>query len=107
MTTVRNGLLNLVAAQAWYLVGVETSSSYALKLGLELEESDYGAAALSLGGYTRGQTPLVMAAGFYHLPKSSIRTDPLLYTAVYDREGNLLFENKAEKTQVFSPATSY
>ncbi|MGI6348925.1 MAG: hypothetical protein GX245_05960 [Eubacteriaceae bacterium] len=110
MTTVRNGLaksLNLVAAQAWYLVGVETSSSYALKLGLELEESDYGAAALSLGGYTRGQTPLVMAAAFTTFPNQGIRTDPLLYTAVYDREGNLLFENKAEKTQVFSPATSY
>lgn len=110
MTTVRSGLarsLNLVAAQAWYKVGVETSSSYALKLGLELEESDYGAAALSLGGYTRGQTPLAMAAAFTTFPNQGVKSDPVLYTAVHDRDGKLLFENKGTKTQIFSPATSY
>lgn len=110
MTTVRRGLassINIVAVQAWYTVGVEASSSYALKLGLELEEADYGAAALSLGGYTYGQTPLVMAAAFATFPNEGVRTDPIMYTAVYDRDGNLLFENKAEKTQVFSAETAY
>jgi penicillin-binding protein 1A len=110
MTTVRQGLAkskNIMAVQAWYQTGLEASSSYALKLGLELEESDYCAAALSLGGYTYGQTPLAMAAAFSTFPNEGVRTDPIMYTSVYDRDGNLLFENKAEKTQVYSAETSY
>lgn len=110
MTSVRQGIarsINMVAVQAYVVVGLETSSSYALKLGLELEEDDYNAAALSLGGYTKGQTPLVMAAAFATFPNEGVRTEPILYTAVYDKSGNLLFENKAEKTQVFSAETAY
>lgn len=110
MATVRKGIsssINMVAVQAFQVVGIETSSAYALKLGLELDPNDYGGAALALGGYTRGQTPLRMAAAFATFPNQGVRTDPIMYTAVYDKEGSLLFENTAEKTQVFKAETAY
>ncbi|NMC56538.1 MAG: hypothetical protein GYA50_04885 [Eubacteriaceae bacterium] len=110
MQTVRQGIaksVNMIAVQAFQVVGIETSSSYALKLGLELDPNDYGGAALALGGYTKGQTPLRMAAAFATFPNQGVRTDPIMYTAVYDKEGNLLFENTAEKTQVFSAETAF
>ncbi len=110
MTSVRDGLrrsLNIVAVQAWYTTGVETSSNYAKMLGLELDESDYGAAALSLGGYTYGQTALAMTAAYANFPNKGVYREPIMYTRITDRDGNLLFENKAQETQVFSEGTAW
>lgn len=114
MTTIRKGLTqskNVMAVQAWFKVGLENSVKYADLLGLELvkegNENDLNPAALSLGGYTYGQTPLVMASAFSTFPNEGVRIEPILYTAIEDKDGNTILENKQEKIRVFSEQTAY
>ena len=98
MTTVRRGLfksLNVIAAQAWYDVGLETSVEYGEKFGLEFikegQNNDMNPAALSLGGYTYGQTPLAMANAFSVFPRQEY-SEPTFYTKIEDTDGNIILE---------------
>lgn len=108
MTTVRKGLtssLNIIAAQALFDVGVETSMEYGERFGLNMKDAT--PAALALGGYAEGQTPLAMASAFSSFPSGGIRTEPTFYTKIEDSKGNVILEKKTEKTQVISPQTAY
>ncbi len=110
MTTIREGLRrskNTIAVQALYDVGIETSVKYAELLGLTIEENDKNAAALSLGGYTYGQSTLAMASAFSTFPGEGVRTEPILYTKVEDQGGNVVLDNPQEKIRVFSEQTAY
>ncbi len=114
MTTVRRGLfksLNVIAAQAWYDVGLETSVEYGEKFGLEFikegQNNDMNPAALSLGGYTYGQTPLAMANAFSVFPRQGVRSEPTFYTKIEDADGNIILEKKLDKVQVISPQTAF
>lgn len=110
MMTVREGLRkskNMVAIQAWYDLGLENSIKYGELLGLEFEENDKVPAALSLGGYTKGQSTLAMATAFSTFPNKGTRTEPTMYTKIVDRDGNIVLENKSEKIRVFSEETAY
>ncbi len=108
MTTVRKGLtssLNVIAAQALFDVGVETSMEYGERFGLNMKDAT--PAALALGGYAEGQTPLAMASAFSCFPNGGVRTEPTFYTKIEDSKGEVILEKKQEKTQVISPQTSY
>lgn len=114
MTTVRKGLfksVNIVAVQAWYDVGLETSVEYGEKFGLEFvkegEVNDMDVGSLSLGGYTYGQTPLAMANAFSTFPREGIRNDPAFYTKIDDTNGNVILEKKLDKIQVVSSQTAF
>lgn len=110
MLTVREGLRkskNMVAIQAWYDLGLENSIKYGELLGLEFEDSDKDVAPLSLGGYTTGQSTLAMATAFSTFPNKGTRTEPVMYTKIVDRDGNIILENKLEKIRVFSEETAY
>jgi penicillin-binding protein 1A len=114
MTTVRTGLrrsLNVVAAQAWFDVGLETSVEYGERFGLEFVKegaaNDMNPASLSLGGYTYGQTPLAMASAFSAFPREGVRNEPTFYTKIEDSEGNIVLEKKLDKIQVISPQTAF
>ncbi|MBF7095776.1 transglycosylase domain-containing protein [Alkalibacter mobilis] len=114
MTTIREGLRrskNVIAVQAFYDIGVETSVKYAELLGLELvkegDVNDLNASALSLGGYTYGQTTLTMASAFSTFPDQGVRTEPIMYTKISDSKGNVVLENPQEKIRVFSEQTAY
>lgn len=114
MTTVRRGLtnsVNTVAVQAWHDIGIETSLEYGEKFGLKFvkegEFNDMGYGSLALGGYTQGQTPLAMASAFSAFPNQGVRVEPTFYTKVVDPSGNIVLENKPEKTQVISTQTAF
>ena len=110
MMTVREGLRkskNMVTIQAWYDLGLENSIKYGELLGLEFHDYDKDVAPLSLGGYTEGQTTLAMASAFSTFPNQGTRTEPIMYTKIVDREGNIVLENKPEKIRVFSEETAY
>ncbi|NTW72530.1 MAG: hypothetical protein HGA49_09870 [Eubacteriaceae bacterium] len=114
MTTIRKGLTqskNVIAVQAWYDVGLETSVKYGELLGLDFVKegsvNDMNPAALSLGGYTNGQTALAMSSAYSTFANEGVRDEPLMYTKIEDKKGNLILENKQENTRVFSAETAF
>ncbi len=113
MLTVREGLWeseNMVATQCEYLVGHEICATYAESFGLEIAREDgldLNGAALALGGYTYGQTPLVMASAFSVFPNEGVRITPTFYRYVTDSKGNVLLESQQQTTQVIKPQTAW
>ncbi|MCR1897728.1 transglycosylase domain-containing protein [Irregularibacter muris] len=114
ITTVRNALyksINTVAVQAWQDVGLENSVKYGEKFGLSIvkegSHNDMVPAALSLGGYTHGQTPLAMASAFSTFPNQGKRVSPTFYTKVVDSTGKIVLEHESEEIDVISPQTAY
>ena len=51
---------------------------------------------LALGGISKGITNLEMTAAYASIANGGIYTEPILYTHIYDHDGNLLFENIPE-----------
>ncbi len=114
MTTIRNGLYrskNIIAVQAWYDIGLETSVEYGEKFGLSIikegKVNDMGPAALALGGYTHGQTPLAMASAYTVFPNQGVRREPTFFTKVVDSRGNIILESNNKDIQVISPQTAF
>jgi len=110
-TTVRTGLtnsINTMAVQALMESGLETSADYGRKLGLDISDADLGPAALALGGYSEGQTPLAMAEAFATFPNMGTYTEPYFYTKVVNSLGETILSNDTPETsQVFKPSTAF
>jgi len=110
-TTVRDGLtnsINTIAVQAVMESGLETSADYGRKLGLDISEDDLGPAALALGGYSEGQTPLAMAEAFATFPNMGKYTEPYFYTKVVNSLGETILSNETPETsQVFKSSTAF
>ena len=98
---------NLTVIRAVNQLGVEKAFEYGQKLGLGLNESDKGVAALALGEQTYGTTPLKMAAAFGTFGNQGMYTEPILYTKVVDRNGATILESKTTSHKVFSPETAF
>ena len=49
--------------------------------------------ATSLGGITNGVYNIEMTAAFASIANNGVYTEPILYTKIYDHDGNLLHEN--------------
>ncbi|NLW69968.1 MAG: hypothetical protein GX061_02645 [Eubacteriaceae bacterium] len=108
--TVRRALtnsVNLVAVQVEKCQGHSISGAYALKFGLELVPDDYNSAALGLGGYSYGQTPLAMASAYTAFPNGGYRYTPTFYRYVTDANGVTILESHQEKVQVISEQTAW
>ncbi|WP_051569313.1 transglycosylase domain-containing protein [Alkaliphilus transvaalensis] len=61
----------------------------------------------ALGGMTKGVTPLDLTTAYATLANSGVRIDPITFTEVYDRYGNLLIDNKPTVTRVLTPQVSF
>ncbi len=111
MTTVRQGLtesINRIAVQAEMKTGHEVSAAYAEKFGLEIDRpNDLGAAALALGGYTYGQTPLAMCSAFTTFPNGGYRYTPTFYTKVTDSNGVTILTSEQKMVQVISDQVAW
>lgn len=111
MTTVRKGLtesINRIAVQAEMKTGHEVSAAYAEKFGLEIDRpNDLGAAALALGGYTYGQTPLAMASAFSVFPNGGYRYTPTFYTKVTDSNNVTILTSEQQMVQVISDQVAW
>jgi len=63
--------------------------------------------ATALGGMTRGVSPLEMNTAFNVLANEGMYTNPTTFTTVYDRHGNIILENQAQKRRVLTPQSAY
>ncbi len=94
-------------------VGNDLSVEYGEKFGLEIDTegdtNDLNSAALALGGYTYGQTPLAIASAFTTFPNGGYRKTPILYTTVTDSDGNIILDAVAdqETIDVISESTAF
>lgn len=113
LMTVRDGLKlsqNVIAVQVEALTGHEVCATYAEKFGLDIvheDDADLNGAALALGGYTYGQTPLAMASAYSVFANGGYRYEPTFYRYVTDSEGNVILESKPLRVEVVSEQTAW
>lgn len=121
--TVLTGIaksLNTVAVDLIQQVGVDRSYNWATKnMGLQLVDnlekeqsdgsvktySDKDVSPLAMGSLTKGVTVLEMTAAYSTFVNDGQYTTPVLYTKVYDADGNLLLDNTPVTTVAMSTKT--
>lgn len=117
LVTIREAIqqsLNVVAVKIVQDVGLSRSADYLKKFGItslvtdpKAKTSDMGLGSLGLGGLTKGIRPIEMAAAYSVFPNKGIYNKPVTFTKIYDKDGNLIFENKVKKDRVISEQVAY
>lgn len=109
LTGVREGLYRSRNVVATLLlinhVGFDYSLDYLAKVGIDRKNERYG--SIAMGGFTKGMTPLEMAAGYQVFANKGVYTKPIFFTTVVDNNGKTLLDNIPERTQVYSEDTIF
>ena len=115
-TTVREALqqsLNVCSYKIFQQIDRNAGAEYCLdmlkKNGITTldDTGDLNPAAISLGGLTYGLTPLEEAAAYETFVNGGVYKTPIFYTKVLDSNNNVLFEKRAEETQVYDPGVAW
>ena len=86
----------------------EKSIEYLEKMGVStIDHERDGLAALSIGGFTNGISPLEMAGCYATIENDGEYRRPMFYSKVTDQNGNTVLEGKQNKEQVISPQAAY
>jgi Membrane carboxypeptidase/penicillin-binding protein len=104
--TMRSALqqsINTCAVKIFLQVGADYSANLVKKYGITSlvtsgSVNDMNAAALALGGMTKGVSTLEMADAYTTFPNNGIRHTTSSYTKVVDNNGDILLENKVGKS---------
>ena len=126
ITTLRESLIysiNVSSARTLKKIGIPTSIKYLKKLGIINEENpskdnfvqssenkthnDENLASLALGGMTKGVSPLDMTAAYSAIANNGVYNEPIIYTKVLDKDGNIVLEKEAKQRRVVSPQIAY
>lgn len=84
------------------------SIEYLEKMGVTtIDHEKDGLAALSIGGFTNGITPLEMAGCYATIENNGVYRRPMFYSKVTDQNGNTVLEGKQTSEHVFSEQTAY
>ena len=112
-TALKNSI-NTCAVKIWLQVGTTYSVKMVKKYGISTlvttgSTNDKNAAALALGGMTKGVTTLDMANAYTTFPNNGTKaTKSLCYTKVKDSDGKTLLSNsKAERTRVLDKGVAW
>ncbi|WP_027622209.1 transglycosylase domain-containing protein [Acetivibrio clariflavus] len=109
LTTIRDAItrsVNVVAAKIWnnYL-GADLSHEYLKKVNINRDNER--TVALSLGGLSKGVSPLQMAAAYVPFVNKGIYYEPTTYTRVEDANGNVILEKKPNFNIVYDEAAAF
>lgn len=112
--TVRSALeqsLNTIAVKLANQVGPDKPLYYAQQMGISTlvlrgSVNDRNL-AMSLGGLTRGVTPLEIASAFGVLANQGVRAEPMAIIKVADRNGKVLEENQSREKVVVNERSAY
>ncbi len=107
--------VNVSAVKLFQQIGADYSSQQVQKFGITTLETDSGAevndmnaAALALGGLSKGVTPAEMSNAFTAFVNGGKIFDDTCYTKVEDAEGNTILTKKApESKQAIDPGVAY
>lgn len=107
--TVRRAIAsstNTVALRCFQDVGMDRVWSTLRKFGFQhLTDADR-VEALALGGTSGGVTNLEMTAAYAAIANGGEYTQPTYYTQIFDRQGNLLLENRPSRSIAVSQDTA-
>ncbi len=118
LVTIREAIqqsLNVVAVKIVNDLGVSRSADYLQKFGISSivtrkmndKTNDMGLSSMALGGLTKGVRPIEMAAAYSVFPNKGVYIKPISFTKIYDKDGNLIYENKPKKERVVSEQVAY
>ncbi len=111
MRTAVEWSINTYAVQMLEHIGVRTGFDYAKAMGLELIDApgtnDLGLAPLSLGGLTKGATPMQMAAAFGTIANGGVYAEPHFITRIEDVDGNEVYNYETNYKRVLTEQTSW
>ncbi|MEW8972636.1 MAG: PBP1A family penicillin-binding protein [Tissierellaceae bacterium] len=115
--------VNVISVKTLEAVGIKTSMSYLEKMGIINSEhperdniitslenrsvNDENLSALALGGMTKGLTPLEITAAYGAIANEGVFVEPIAFTKILDKDGNLLVDNTPKETIVVSPQVAY
>ncbi len=109
LTGVREGLFRSRNVVATLLlknnVGLDNALNYLAKLGVDRKDEKY--LSIAMGGFSKGMTPLQMTAAYTAFINKGVYTEPIFFTEVKDSEGNVILDNKPNRTPVFSEQTVF
>lgn len=106
--------INTCAVKIEQQVGDEYAAKMAKKFGLttlvtdpSAASNDMNAAALALGGLTKGVKPLEMAQAYATFPNGGVRKDSIAYTKVTDRNGKVILKSKSKSHKVLDEGVAW
>ena len=113
--TLRQALrnsVNTVAVQLVQTVGIDAVVEQMERMGIDSlvkngSNNDLNLAPLSLGGLTKGVTPLELAASYTTFPNQGNYMKPIAIRKILDGQGNLLKKFKAESKPALSATSAY
>ena len=97
---------NVVALKCFQESGINTVYNMIENFGITTLDDSDKVEALALGGTTNGVTNLQMTAAYSTIARGGTYEEPIYYTKVLDREGNVVLENKQASHQVISSGTA-
>lgn len=98
---------NVPAVKVAMKYGPEKIVKLAKKFGITTLVDDDENAVIALGGLTHGVTPLEMAGAYAGIANMGKFNKPTPIIKILDRNGKVLYEHKANPTQVVKPGTAY
>lgn len=97
---------NTVAWDKFQEIGAETAMQYLLNMEFsDIMPQDYTGSS-ALGGFTRGTSALEMTAAYAALENHGAYRSPTCILRVEDSYGNVVFEPKAEDSQVYESSAA-
>ena len=113
--TMRQSLeqsVNVNAVKVFTEIGVQNSVNFLKKCGITtIVESgsvnDMNAAALALGGMSNGVSPLEMVAGYGAFANRGYYTEPIAYTKVTNKRGEVILEKTAGQTRIMDEGVAF
>ncbi|WP_312354156.1 transglycosylase domain-containing protein [Aminipila sp.] len=104
--------VNVNAVRVFQQLGVQKSVSFLKKVGVSTivesgNANDLNAAALALGGMTKGISPLEMSAAYSAFVNDGKYTKPMAFTKVTNNRGEVILENTPQSTQVMDPGVAF
>ena len=104
--------VNVNAVKVMQQVGVEYAADFAEKLGVSSiarsgDTNDMNAAALALGGMSKGISPLEMASAYGTYPNGGTYLEPIIYTRVTNSRGDVILEKSSHSTEAVDPGVAF
>ncbi len=108
----REQSVNVNAVKIFSDIGVQNSLNFLKKCGIStIVESgnvnDMNAAALALGGMSHGISPLEMVAGYGSFANQGNYTEPIAYTKVTNKHGEVILEKTANESRIMDEGVAF
>ena len=111
LSTALENSYNIAAVRLADHVGVDKPIYYAQQMGIStLVTTGYTNdrnLSMSLGGLTRGVTPLEIASAFGVLANQGVRNEPVAIIKVVDRNGKILYQSTPKQKHVINEKSAY